>query len=635
MPDHRLRIDLEHAPDDLRAGLRSLITERPHLAIEDRGQRARRTVRFHCDPDFESDRRYVIRRVGEDWEIVWGRRIDAFRALGQLLAATGDETELREQCHFEMFALQLECSRNGVPKPETVKAFLRRAALMGISVLLLYMEDTYEVPDEPFFGYLRGGYSQSELKEIDAYADRFGIEVAPSIQTLGHLKQMLQWKAAYSDVADTADVLLVGEKKTYELLGRMIDAATAPFRSKRIHLGMDEAFGLGTGAYRKRFGDRRTFDIMNEHLARVAGLCNQRGLAPMIWSDMYFRMASREGAYYDPDIRIPADAVATIPAEVDLVYWDYYHTDQSFYETCIDRHREMGKEPIVAPGCWNWSRFWTNVPHTLARALPCVEACKAKGVTRLLLTTWGDDGMECDLYSVLPVVQAIADSAYGDGFDEEKTARNFAASCLADYRDYVSASRLDQTPPEKSMEMDYTNTAKWLLWDDPLLGLCEPFHEVESYRPAYQALAEQLDAAAAKPLPEAGRLRFPAQLARTLALKCDCRKNLVRAYRSDDRKELKRLLETEVRPLLDELEKLWRLHRDMWLATYKPFGLEVIELRYGARMTRVRSLIDRLEDFLDGKVECIPEFDTKLLRWAKDQMGIGHFQRIATPSAIL
>src|SRR5690606_3488699 len=143
MPDHRLRIDLEHAPDDLRAGLRSLITERPYLAIEDRGQRARRTVRFHCDPDFESDRRYVIRRVGEDWEIVWGRRIDAFRALGQLLAATGDETELREQCHFEMFALQLECSRNGVPKPETVKAFLRRAALMGISVLLLYMEDTY------------------------------------------------------------------------------------------------------------------------------------------------------------------------------------------------------------------------------------------------------------------------------------------------------------------------------------------------------------------------------------------------------------------------------------------------------------------------------------------------------------
>src|SRR5690606_30249058 len=151
-----------------------------------------------------------------------------------------------------MLSLQLESSRNGVITPDNVKAFIRRAALMGINTLMLYLEDTYEVPGEPFFGYLRGRFTQEELKDLDDYADAFGMEMAPCIQALGHMKQALQWKIAFGDVTDTPDVMLAGEEKTYELLGRMIDAARAPFRSNRIHLGMDEAFGMGTGKYKTR-----------------------------------------------------------------------------------------------------------------------------------------------------------------------------------------------------------------------------------------------------------------------------------------------------------------------------------------------------------------------------------------------
>lgn len=631
MLDAKYLVDVEQAPARLQQGLHHLFSEYAALTASPAG--AAGEIQFSHDESLVAERAFVARKTEKGWEISYGRPTDAFRGLGRVLAGIeGDE--LREFCRFEMLSLQLESSRNGVITPDNVKAFIRRAALMGINTLMLYLEDTYEVPGEPFFGYLRGRFSQAELKDFDDYADEFGIEMVPCIQALGHLKQMLQWKIAYEDVTDTADVMLAGEEKTYELLGRMIDAARAPFRSNRIHLGMDEAFGMGTGKYKARFGERPVFDIMNEHLARVAGMCEERGLKPMIWSDMYFRIGSKTHEYYDPDVKIPAEVIEKIPANVDLVYWDYYHTDQAFYENYIDRHRELKKEPIMAPGAWNWNHFWTNVPYSLARVIPCMEACKAKKLRQVFITTWGDDGMECDIFSVLPVVQAIADLAYSDKYDEAQTARNFAATCLADFHDYTLASQIDQVPPSKSSAIDYSNTSKWLLWDDPLIGLCEPLQEVNSYRANYRELAEKLDAAAAKENPGASRLRFPAQLSRVLALKCDCRKNLVKAYRAGDRETLASLLENEVKPLLAEQEKLWRMHREMWLATYKPFGLEVVELRYGGQMARVRSLLERVQQYLAGEVESIPEFETELLRWAKDQNGIGHYRRMITPSAI-
>jgi len=47
----------------------------------------------------------------------------------------------------------------------------------------------------------------------------------------------------------------------------------------------------------------------------------------------------------------------------------------------------------------------------------------------------------------------------------------------------------------------------------------------------------------------------------------------------------------------------------MWLATYKPFGLEVIERRYGGLIARLQSLFDRLKDYLEGDVQSIPELE--------------------------
>ena len=96
---------------------------------------------------------------------------------------------------------------------EKVKSVIRTLAKMGMNVLMLYTEDTYEVPGEPYFGSYRGRYIKAEIQEMDAYASMFGIELVPCIQTLAHLHNALKWPDK-NEIKDSTDVLIVGKEET-------------------------------------------------------------------------------------------------------------------------------------------------------------------------------------------------------------------------------------------------------------------------------------------------------------------------------------------------------------------------------------------------------------------------------------
>ena len=131
----------------------------------------------------------------------------AGRAISYLL--TGDTQHLCETPAFDTAGILLDCSRNAVPTVDYLKEWVRRMALFGFNLLMLYTEDTYQLEGEPFFGYQRGGYSKEEIRELDRYGALFGIELVPCIQTLGHMEQMLRWEC-YHPVRDQGPVLLAG-----------------------------------------------------------------------------------------------------------------------------------------------------------------------------------------------------------------------------------------------------------------------------------------------------------------------------------------------------------------------------------------------------------------------------------------
>lgn len=76
---------------------------------------------------------------------------------------------VRQARHFSSCGVMLDVSRNAVMKPDSVKRLIRMVASLGLNLLMLYTEDTYEVPGYPYLGYLRGRYSMDDLRTLGAY----------------------------------------------------------------------------------------------------------------------------------------------------------------------------------------------------------------------------------------------------------------------------------------------------------------------------------------------------------------------------------------------------------------------------------------------------------------------------------
>ena len=170
-----------------------------------------------------------------------------------------------------MKGIMLDCSRNGVMKPEVIEHYAGILAKMGYDTLMLYTEETYEVDEEPFFGYMRGRYTKEELKKLDRVLAGYGVELVPCIQTLAHLKCMFRWDE-YRDIRDCDDILLIDEEKTYQLLERMFSTLRQCVSTTKIHVGMDEAYNVGLGKHLERYGYEDRFQLICRHLNKVCEL---------------------------------------------------------------------------------------------------------------------------------------------------------------------------------------------------------------------------------------------------------------------------------------------------------------------------------------------------------------------------
>ena len=122
---------------------------------------------------------------GGHYQLTYGRPHQLYRALSLLATALseGDKVEIEEQAAYEDLAYMADCSRNAVLNVASAKQMIEVLALMGYSTFELYMEDTYQIEGQPYFGYFRGAYSAEELQEIESYAQQFDMTLVPCIQT--------------------------------------------------------------------------------------------------------------------------------------------------------------------------------------------------------------------------------------------------------------------------------------------------------------------------------------------------------------------------------------------------------------------------------------------------------------------
>ena len=566
------------------------------------------------DPVFErlpgNGSRVRVVREGRGYRIGFTSLPAAARGIGCALAGMEGE----ETLPFSVLGIMIDLSRNMTMTVPALKRWFRRLALAGYNMVMLYCEDTYVLEDEPVFGFMRGGYSAGEIRELDRCARALGIELVGCIQTLGHMEQILRW-SRYRPVRDTASVLLADRPETFSLIGKMLDFWSGALSSRRIHIGMDETHDLGRGVFLDRNGYERGFDIFNRHLARVCALCRERGLEPMIWSDMYFRLSNPEQEYYDRTSPIPDDVRKAIPKDVQLVYWDYYHADADFYAAMIRRHRELGFEPVTASGIWTWPTLWYDHGKTLETVPPCLEACRREHVQELIFTMWGDDGAFCDIDSALAGVFYAADLAWGGDGGARAAARFDAVCAPANYRAYLTAARINAVRTGADGRKMKIFSA-YLIWDDPLQGIA--FFGCRRLDPRFDAelLAELEDIRASLALPACGEgdgdLLHAGNIVDLLIKKLRFHAALADAYDRKDRDGLRKIAEKDIPELAAAVRAFDASFREQWMRSARPFGLERIQARNAALIARLEETAVRIGGLLDGTLPRIDELECRL-----------------------
>lgn len=574
----------------------------------------------------------AVESDGKSVTLTWAAPIQFYRAVS-LIPLPLTACSIREKARFQSSGIMFDCSRNAVLKPQALRFFFRKMALMGLNLGMMYTEDTYEVPGQPFFGYKRGRYTYDELKALDDYASLFGIELCPCIQTLGHLKRILHWPA-YHHLRDNDEVLLADLDETYELLDQMIHAATAPYRSKKIHLGMDEAYGVGLGAHLTRYGYEDPHSVIGRHLSRVLGICDKYGLHAMMWSDMYFHLDGRN--YHSPGL--PSEkAKAAVDPRITLMYWDYYQPKEEAYADALYKHAQFPAPTVFAGGIWTWIGPAPDYPTTLQNTVSGLTACAKANIPLALATAWGDNGGECNLTAALLGLQLYGELTFRPDYDEDELARRFRRCCHADAQAFLDLSLLNYMPGMKDNPSDPVNACKFMLYQDPLIQLFEADTAGYAMAEHFGSLVTRYARYALENPDYALLFDFYTALANALALKCVWHEQAGDAVRSRNREQAAALADgiPATVEALDTLRVVWRR---LWESTNKPNGFEIIEVRMGGIAARMATAGEKMRAFALGQVDTIPELEEQTLITKRRPNGsiicTNTMDEIATPGRI-
>lgn len=499
--------------------------------------------------------------------------------------------------------VMLDCSRNAVMNVAAVKRYIDLLQRLGHNTLMLYTEDTFEVDNQPYFGYLRGRYSKAELREIDAYALAHGIELIPCVQTLAHLNAIMRWKT-YGAHRDTDDILLCDDPRTDKLIEDIFATLSTCFTSRTVHIGMDEAHMVGLGKYLDLHGYQNRFQLLTRHLKKVCDMAAKYGFRPLMWSDMFFRLVNA-GVYTTPT-DFTAELIEQVPEEVGLVYWDYYSKEKLHYDGMIQSHRQFPNELWFAGGLRTWCGFAPKNGFSIETIDAVVPSLLENGVEHVIFTQWGDDGQECSHFAVLPSLYYATCKLNGET-DTDAIKAGFKQAFGIEFDDFLL---LDLEQATDNSPNGRSNPEKFMFYNDCFCGVLD-CTVAEGFVPRYSACGERL-----RPLADHDTygLLFDsmAKLCDFLQIKHTIGIRTRNAYRQKDAAALQALV-ADYEQMLVLLEQFYQSHKKRWFAENKPHGFDVQDIRIGGLKQRIQSCRERLVQYLNGEISVIEELEEDIL----------------------
>jgi len=557
----------------------------------------------------------AVRKENGQIEITYRKKIHFFRALGLLAEhlKKGGDFYVEETPQLDSVGVMPDLSFGCPVTADELCRFMDQIAVMGINMLLLYIEDLYELPSRKYFGHMRGRYTDEEFRQMDDHAFSYGIELLPCMQTLGHLGKYMRWSEA-SDVKETDRELSVDKEASYQFIEEMIAQCSRHFRSKRIHIGMDEAWGLGRGtASLKQYGLRDQQTLFVEHLQKVVAITDRYGLTPMIWNDFVFCLNSESGINkYDQETEIPQQIMDAFPRNVQLVYWHYGEEVQGCDEWVIEKNLKFGNDVIFAGGLMMWDIPLPDNMFSYDASEEGLLASKKLGLREVFTTLWSYSGNGCNHDTSYLHLQQYAEHAYHETVSMEHLKTRFEACTGASFDAFWNMSQFSNIMDGREKAFSNYNErfhGQKIMWYDFFLGKYDDMLYKYPMSGHYAKMAEYYASLCAQNDRWFGLYDRCRMLFDFVGKKSYIAENLTAAYKNGNRDFLLRCTESLIPELLTSLDILHEQFRTMWFDTRKAFGWEDLDHRFGGMRARTVSAKRRIEDYLCGRIPKIEELE--------------------------
>lgn len=583
-------------------------------------------------------------RTGNQCEILYQQKAHFFRGVTLLLQNIDrHDFVITEKVNFRSNGMMMDCSRNCVPTTDTVKKYIVRLAKFGMNRLYMYMEDTLEIEDYPYWGYLRGRYSREEIRDCDSFASLFGVTLVPCIQMLAHLRTVLNLPE-FREYKDMDDMLLLEDEKPRALLGSLLEAVANCFSGGIIHLGMNEADHLRRRKYMNHlYGGQEASELMKKHLSWLVGECKKYGLKPLIWSDMYMRPNSNS----EDTLLVDENSLFS---DVGLCCWDYYSEGKEVYKKNIRLHQKTGNPLLFAGGAWTWNGVAPNVSKAIKTSCDGLDACIETGVQDVFFTAWMDNGAETPLQTCLPVLALFGEYGFGDRPDFDWLSQRFCHCLGKKFRNYLLLDAFDNRLFQEYRIGDPLNASKHnlhsenpsrtILYQDCMMGIYEKMYDEQELQDQYIQISEELNERLfwQEDLDEEDRelLSYYELLADILSIKTTIGERIRAAYAARNMEELF-CIEDDLEMMASLADRLGEEREHIWMREYKPFGYEVADIRLVGVARRARSAVHRIDGLISGRQEKLLELEEEVLPYRtgeisdeEKQQGVYFWEQIAS-----
>ena len=222
--------------------------------------------------------------------------------------------------------LQLRCLQIDLARQKEsvafVKSYVDFAAAHGYNAVLCYLENAVRTKDTAYFSK-DDTYSEEEVCEMVAYADKAGVMMIPAFENLGHLEKFFAYPQL-EDMSECEDAAAEGRgfsrgrgnvgctqnPKLYAFLDKYITDVSALFHSPYVHMGLDEPFDFAVcpRCQAEISKGKTKTDLFFEHVVHSYELIHGMGKTMMMWDDFF--------EYADIAERLPRDII--------FCNWNYY-----------------------------------------------------------------------------------------------------------------------------------------------------------------------------------------------------------------------------------------------------------------------------------------------------------------------